>query len=217
MAEACRALGLPIVSGNVSLYNETPDGPILPTPVIGTVGLLEDRSRAISMAWSAGDEIWLLGEPAWDAASLAASELAWRRGRFGGQPALDLAAAVRLLSLMAELGERELLRGAHDLSVGGLAIALARLAIASAVGASVQLPTEARSMPSAAWFGERGGRVLVAVAPPSASAVAAAARATGVQALRLGVAGGETLRIASGDSGPTMSLDQLRDAWTTPF
>jgi phosphoribosylformylglycinamidine synthase len=215
MADACRALGLPIVSGNVSLYNETPDGPILPTPVIGTVGLLEDRSRAIPMAWSAGDEIWLLGEPAWDAAALAASELAWRRGRFGGQPALDLAAAVRLVPLMARLAESELLSGAHDLSVGGLAVALARLAIASGMGATIQLPVEALSMPSAAWFGERGGRVLVAVAARSASAMAAAASAAGVRAARLGVAGGEALGIAPGDL--TLSLDQLSDAWTTPF
>ena len=65
MADACRALDLPIVSGNVSLYNETPDGPILPTPVVGTVGLLEDRSRLVPMRWREGDEIWLLGERGW--------------------------------------------------------------------------------------------------------------------------------------------------------
>ena len=118
---------------------------------------------------------------------------------------------------MARLGENRLLSGAHDLSVGGLAVALARLAIASGVGATIQLPVEARSMPSAAWFGERAGRVLVAVAPRSASAIAAAARAAGVQAQRLGVAGGEALGIAPGNLGVALSLDQLRDAWTTPF
>jgi phosphoribosylformylglycinamidine synthase len=217
MAEACVALGLPIVSGNVSLYNETPDGPILPTPVVGTVGLLEDRSRAFPMRWSAGDEIWLLGEPAWEAGSLAASELAWRRGRFGGRPALDLEAAVRLMSLLRDLAEQGGLAGAHDTSVGGLAVALARLGIASGVGAAIQLPAEAALVSTAALFGERGGRVLVAVAPGSAPAVESAANAAGVWAQRLGVAEGDALSIGLGEHRLVLGLDQLRAAWTTPF
>nr|MBA3688860.1 phosphoribosylformylglycinamidine synthase subunit PurL [Chloroflexota bacterium] len=162
MAEACVALGLPIVSGNVSLYNETPDGPILPTPVVGMVGLLEDRSRAIPMRWSQGNEIWLLGVPAWDPGSLAASELAWRRGQFGGKPSLDLSAAARLVSLLSDLGVGGEVTGAHDTSVGGLAVAIARLVIASGVGATIALPREAAAWPTASLFGERGGRVLVA-------------------------------------------------------
>jgi phosphoribosylformylglycinamidine synthase II len=217
MAEACIALGLPIVSGNVSLYNETPNGPILPTPVIGTVGLLEDRSRAIPMRWNSGDEIWLLGEPAWEAGSLAASELAWRRGRFGGRPALDLAAAVRLISLLRVLAESGALRGAHDTSVGGLAIALARLGIASGVGAAIQLPAEAASIPTAALFGERVGRALVAVTPASSPTVEAAAATAEVQAQRLGVAEGDTLGIGLGEHRLVLGLDQMHTAWTTPF
>jgi phosphoribosylformylglycinamidine synthase len=217
MAEACVALGLPIVSGNVSLYNETPDGPILPTPVIGTVGLLEDRSRAIPMRWNAGDEVWLLGEPAWEVDSLAASELAWRRGRFGGRPALDLPAAVRLVSLLRDLAASGALRGAHDASVGGVAIALARLGIASRVGAVIQLPKDAAATPTAALFGERGGRVLVAVSPASAPAVEAAAAAAGVLAQRLGVAEGDALSIALGEHELVVGVDQLDAAWTTPF
>ena len=86
IAAACRALGLPVVSGNVSLYNETPDGPILPTPVIGTIGMLDDREARVGMGWSRGDEIWLLGDPAADVAALVASELAWRRAVRGGVP-----------------------------------------------------------------------------------------------------------------------------------
>jgi phosphoribosylformylglycinamidine synthase len=217
MGEACRALGLPIVSGNVSLYNETPDGPILPTPVVGTVGLLEDRSRAVPMRWSEGDEIWLLGAPAWDAGALAASELAWRRGRFGGEPSLDLPGAVRLVALLADLGARRLVTGAHDTSVGGLGVALARLAIASSVGATITLPPEAAPLPSASTFGERGGRVLAAVAPDAVVGVLSAADAAGVSALRLGVAGGDVLDLAVGETQLTLSLDQLRAAWSTPF
>ena len=167
MSEACRSLGIPIVSGNVSLYNETPDGPILPTPVVGTVGLLEDRSRAVPMAWHAGDEIWLLGAPAWAAGALAASELAWRRGRFGGEPSLDVEAAARLVTLLGRLAADGLVAGAHDVSVGGIAVALARMAIASSTGATVALPAAASALPTAGLFGERGGRVLVAVSPAS--------------------------------------------------
>ena len=217
MAEACVALGLPIVSGNVSLYNETPDGPILPTPVVGTVGLLEDRSRTIPMRWNEGDEIWLLGVPAWDPGSLAASELAWRRGRFGGQPSLDLAAATRLVPLLGGLGFGGMVTGAHDTSVGGLGVAVARLAIASGVGATITLPREAAEWPTASLFGERGGRVLVGLAPGSAGAVAAAAKAASVPALALGRAEGLSVSLAIGETVLNSGLAQLRAAWSTAF
>jgi phosphoribosylformylglycinamidine synthase len=217
MAEACVALGLPIVSGNVSLYNETPDGPILPTPVIGTVGLLEDRSRAIPMRWNEGDEIWLLGQPGWDAPALAASELAWRRGRFGGEPSLDLAAAVRLVSLLSDLGAAAIVSGAHDTSVGGLGVALARLAIASGAGADIALPSQASEWPTASLFGERGGRVLVSLAPARAVALAAAAGAAAVPALRLGTAGGSSLDLSFGEARLSIGIDRLLAAWSTAF
>ena len=217
MAEACVGLGIPIVSGNVSLYNETPDGPIVPTPVIGTVGLLDERSRAIPMRWNQGDEIWLLGAPAWEAGALAASELAWRRGRFGGQPSLDLPAAVKLVRLLGRFGTGGLLTGAHDTSVGGLGVALARLSVASGVGALIALPPVAESLPTAALFGERGGRVLVALAPRSAGGVAAATEAAGVAAQRLGTADGASLNLAIGEVRISLGLDQLRAAWSAPF
>jgi phosphoribosylformylglycinamidine synthase len=215
MADACRALEVPIASGNVSLYNATPAGGILPTPVIGTVGLLEDRSLAVPMAWPDGDEIWLLGDPAFDADALAASELAWRRGRFGGTPRLDLAAAVRLLQLLPLLAERRLVTGAHDASVGGLGVALARLAIASGCGAQGELPPSAAERATAALFGERVGRVLVSVAPGRGSTLAEAAAATGVPALRLGTAGGDELRIRLGAGAVTAAVDRLAATWET--
>jgi phosphoribosylformylglycinamidine synthase len=217
MAEACVALGLPIVSGNVSLYNETPDGAILPTPVVGTVGLLDDRASAIPMRWTAGDEIWLLGAAAWDAAALAASELAWRRGRFGGEPSLDLPAAVSLVALLRQLGGAGLVRGAHDLSVGGLGVALARLALASGVGATIVLPGEARAQPTASLFGERGGRALIAVSPDTVAEMRRTADVRGVPAVRLGVAGGDALDLAAGELPLSVTLVELEGAWTTPF
>jgi phosphoribosylformylglycinamidine synthase len=217
MAEACRALELPVVSGNVSLYNEAPDGPILPTPVIGTVGLLEDRSRAVPMRWRAGDEVWLLGAPAWDAGALSASELAWRRGRFGGEPALDLDTGVRLVALLGELADGGLVGGAHDLSVGGLGVALARLAIASGVGAGIQLPPDAMQHPTASLFGERGGRAIVAIAPERSAAMRRAAGSRQVAALRLGAVGGDGLEVGIGDARLSVTIDQLQAAWSTPF
>jgi phosphoribosylformylglycinamidine synthase subunit PurL len=217
MAEACRALGVPIVSGNVSLYNQTPEGPILPTPVVGTVGLLRDRSAAVPMRWGPGDAIWLLGAPAWDAPALAASEYAWRHGRFGGEPALDLVAAAKVVTLLGRLAGDRILAGAHDASVGGLGVALARLAIASATGAAVSFPPEAAALPTASLFGERSGRVLVAVPPGAEAALSDAARAAGVTASRLGVAGGDRLEIDLGVAHLAASLDQLRAAWSSPF
>src|SRR6185503_10038771 len=134
MAEVCVALGMPTVSGNVSLYNETPDGPILPTPVVGTVGLLADRDLAVPMAWRSGDEIWLIGGSADDSAALAASELAWQRGLRGGLPSLDVEAVSRVVRLLPRLAADRVVASAHDVSVGGLAVALARVAIAAGCG-----------------------------------------------------------------------------------
>ncbi len=217
MAEACRALDLPIVSGNVSLYNETPDGPILPTPVVGTVGLLADRSRLVPMSWRDGDEIWLIGDAGLDGNALAASELAWLRGRHGGTPRLEMDAAVRVVRLLVSLAADGILAGAHDLSVGGLGVALARMAISSGRGAAVSLPTAGAALPTAALFGERVGRVIVAVAPEDGARVADVATAADVPAARLGKAQGPELQIELGGSSLHISVDALASAWETPF
>jgi phosphoribosylformylglycinamidine synthase len=217
MAEACRALRLPIVSGNVSLYNETPAGPILPTPVVGTIGLLEDRSRLVPMRWRAGDKVWLLGDPAADAGALAASELAWRNGRYGGAPQLDVGAAAGVVRLLVALAAEGVVSGAHDLSVGGLAVALARMAIASDCGATVDLPAAAGGRPTAALFGERTGRVLVAVAPEDAGRLGDAAGAAAVPAERLGTAHGSELVIKLPAAPLRIPVEALASAWQTPL
>ena len=219
MADACRSLGIPIVSGNVSLYNETEAGPILPTPVVGTVGLLADRSTAVPMRWKPGDAIWLLGAPAWDAGALAGSELAWRSGRFGGRPTLDVPAASRLVALLVRLADDHVLSGAHDVSIGGLAAALSRLAMASGTGASISLTNEeeAAARPTAALFGERTGRAVVAVQPEHEAALADAAVDAQVSAIRLGAAGGTELAVSFGSVELRWALAELERAWTTPF
>jgi phosphoribosylformylglycinamidine synthase len=212
MAEACRALDIPVVSGNVSLYNETPDGPILPTPVVGMIGLLDDRSRAVPMAWHDGDELWLLGPAEVDASSLAGSERAARDGILGGVPSLDLAAAARLVTLLGELSRDRVVLAAHDASIGGIAVATARMAIAAGVGAQLSL-AEVEALPTAAWFGERGGRVLVATADGTGERLAAASAARGVSCRRLGSVGGTLLRL----DGREVEVMALRAAWETPF
>jgi phosphoribosylformylglycinamidine synthase len=206
IADACRALELPVVSGNVSLYHETPAGPILPTPVVGTVGLLQDRARVLRPAWQAGDEVWLLGDTGDDPAALAGSELAWRRGQRGGVPALDLPAAVTTVRGLLELADAGAIRAAHDASVGGLGVAMARMAIAAGIGAELAISS---TYPTAALFGERVGRVLVTIASTEAWRTAA----SGMTARRLGTVGGERLRIRVGDRLLDVAVDRLTDAW----
>ncbi len=214
LTDACRALDIPIVSGNVSLYNETPDGPILPTPLVGMVGLLDDRTLAMPMRWTDGDELWLLGDPGFDAPSLAGSLLARRRQVDGGRPSLDVDAVARLVGLLPQLADARLLDGAHDVSRGGLGVALARMAISSGSGAAVELDA---ALPSAALFGERTGRVVVAVAADHVPSMRAAATQADVAALRLGTAGSTELVIRTGRDELRTSVAVLREAWETPF
>ena len=215
IADACRALHLPVVSGNVSLYNETPDGPILPTPVIGTLGLLADREWRVGMAWSAGDEVWLLGDLAADVDALAGSELAWRRGARGGRPTLDVAAAAGVVVSVQKLAAARLLSAAHDASVGGIGVALARMAIAASTGARIELPGDAAA-PTAVAFGERAGRVIVGVAPERVADFRAAISDSG-GATCLGVAGGEALELRIGPGRVSAPVERLAAAWRTRF
>ena len=130
MAEACEALGIPIVSGNVSLYNETDGRAIDPTPVVGCVGLLEDV-REVPPRWREGDVILLAGA---SPVALAGSEYQARFGEVGGRPArLDLAAEAALVEFLWRAAPRCSL--VHDVSLGGLAVALAKAALHSGIGA----------------------------------------------------------------------------------
>jgi phosphoribosylformylglycinamidine synthase len=214
IADACRAIGVPVVSGNVSLYNETPDGPILPTPVVGTVGLIGDRATTLGMAWHAADELWLIGELADTPDALAASELAWRRGVRGGRAKLDLDGAAAVVRLVSRLASDGLMCAAHDASVGGIGVALARMAISSAVGARVEIPT---AWPTAALFGERAGRAIVAVHSSTVDGFRAALDRAGVPGMPIGTAAGATLDLRAAGVEMSIGLDQLTDAWRTPF
>jgi phosphoribosylformylglycinamidine synthase II len=162
ITEACLALGVPVVGGNVSLYNEAPTGPIFPTPVIGMVGRLPDPTRAGRLGFAAdGDAVALIGR--FDAAA-AGSELAKLRGAeiAGPLPALDaqaIRAAHESVRLMVNSGA---LRSAHDIAEGGITVALAECCIAGGIGASVRLPDGLDP------FGEAPGRAFVVSGPAQA-------------------------------------------------
>jgi phosphoribosylformylglycinamidine synthase len=215
LSDAARELGTPVVSGNVSFYNETLGRPIFPTPTIGMLGLLEPWERfAVSHFPAAGLALVLLGE---NREELGGSEwLALRRGlEAGSPPAVDLGHERRLLALLAEGVARGWIAAAHDVSAGGLAVALAEGTFSgpagTRVGARVRLAERMR--PDALLFGEATGRVVVATARPEA--LLAAARAAGVPARTVGETGGGRLVIGpeAGDPWIDLALERLEDVW----
>ena len=190
MAEACEALRVPIVSGNVSLYNETDGRAIDPTPVVGCVGLLDDVRR-VPRGWREGDVILLAGA---SPVALAGSEYQARWGEVGGRPArLDLAAEASLVEFLWRAAPQCSL--VHDVSHGGLAVSLAEAALFSGLGAELALPDDPR-----AWFGEGGGQAVLACSPDLVEKLG------GVPIRKLGVVGGTNLL--------GLELDALREAWS---
>jgi phosphoribosylformylglycinamidine synthase len=197
MAEACRALDIPVIGGNVSLYNESRGRDIDPTPVVGTLGLVRDLQRPPpGIALVGGDSIVLLQAPA-TAPSLAGSKWAAEiHDHSGGRLAEpDWPVHRRLIELVAELaqGLGAEVHGIHDVSDGGLAVALAEMAVSSQVGLEVDLGPDPQA---ADLFGEAPSRVLVSVPPEEVDALAGRAAAAGLEALKLGRAGGGRLRMS---------------------
>ncbi|HEY8483866.1 MAG TPA: phosphoribosylformylglycinamidine synthase subunit PurL [Longimicrobiales bacterium] len=203
MAEACRKFETPVVSGNVSLYNESPSGAIYPTPTIGMVGVLEDVERRITLGFKEpGDAVVLLGR---NTNELGGSEyLKVIHGRVAGDaPAVDLDAEKALQEAMLELAQKGLVRSAHDCSEGGLAVCLAECAIADPerlLGAEVELDDDLAV--AALLFGEAQGRIVVSCVPERVEEVLEVARRHGVPARRIGrvgeVGGRFVVRTASG-------------------
>ncbi|MDQ3121354.1 MAG: AIR synthase-related protein, partial [Actinomycetota bacterium] len=183
MAAACDALGLPIVSGNVSLYNETNGRAIHPTPVVGAVGLVPDVRR-VPKGWREGDSV-LLAEAS--PLSLAGSEYQAVFGEVSGSPGpLDLDAEARLVSFLWQAAP--LCSLVHDSSEGGLAVCLAEAAIFSGCGAVLALGDDPLAL-----FGEVGGRAVLACAPEVRDDLRRLGAEFGVQVNGIGVAGGGTL------------------------
>jgi phosphoribosylformylglycinamidine synthase subunit PurL len=210
LADACRALGVPVVGGNVSLYNEGPEGPIYPTPVVGMVGELPDPSLALPSAFAAeGDTIALLGpfEP-----SLAGSELAKLRGELDkGLPQPDIAAVAAACSAVRKAVRAGVLVSAHDISDGGLACALAECAIGAGRGCQVDLQhlRERGCSPEEALFGEGPGGFLISGDRQKLESLAG----DGVAIVHLGRVGGSSVEIAAGDRSLSVDLDAVERAW----
>jgi phosphoribosylformylglycinamidine synthase II len=216
IAEACAALSFPVVSGNVSLYNETNGRAILPTPTIGGVGLIEDFSKSATLAFKAADEqILLLGETrGWLGQSIYLREICGREE--GAPPPVDLAAERRNGDLVRALITEGVATAVHDVSDGGLLIALAEMAIASGIGA--RLYAAATLMPEHAfWFGEDQARYVITVRPAHADAVMARAKAAGVPLRRLGQTFGNVLTLPNEGPIPVRTLTERFEAWLPAF
>ena len=216
MAAACDALGVPVVSGNVSLYNEASGQGVYPTPVIGALGLLEDAARHCTSAFThEGDVVVLLGAARVDGdpSSLAGSELmAMTQERVAGQPALDLDMERRLQRLCRRAIAHDVVRAAHDCSEGGLAVALAECAILGGVGVALDASAlgDAGERWDAALFGEAQSRVVVALAPDNAATLAALAVEEGVPYVALGRTQGDRVTVPGLIDLPVSALG---DAW----
>jgi phosphoribosylformylglycinamidine synthase len=189
LADGCAALGVPVTGGNVSFYNQTGTVAIHPTPVIGVLGVHDDVRRRISIGFgAAGDGIVLLGRTAAEFGGSAWAHV--RHGHLGGRPpASDLDAERRLAALLAAAAADGLLTAAHDLSDGGLAVALAESCLRGGAGCAVRLPGD----PFTALFSESAARCLVAVRADAEAAFGQLREAHGVPGETIGAVGGDSL------------------------
>jgi phosphoribosylformylglycinamidine synthase subunit PurL len=214
MRAACLALDYPVVSGNVSLYNETNSKGILPTPAIGGVGLIADAAASIGLAFPPGGQtIILIGETAGHlGASLYLREIAGREE--GAPPPVDLAAERRNGDFVrAQIAARRV-GACHDIGDGGLLVALAEMAMASGIGAEIAVP--AGAVPLHAYlFGEDQARYVLTTTAPDA--VLAAAATAGVAATRLGVTGGAALTVHGAGAISTSELKRVNEAWLPAY
>jgi phosphoribosylformylglycinamidine synthase len=207
LADGAFEMGLPITGGNVSFYNQTGTTAILPTPIIGVLGVIEDvRTRTPMSFTDAGLELYLLG--ATDE-NLSGSEWAYLHGMRGGvAPTADLAREMRLIDLLVTANQNKLFTAAHDLSQGGLAATLTEMVLRHNVGAQVTLNNPGNSLVS-----ETPGRVVVAIASDQAPSLLALAGAKNIPLAKIGSTGGDALII----NDCVISLDELRTAHTETF
>ena len=223
MGDACRALGTPVTGGNVSFYNENPEGAVFPTPTIGMLGLVEDLdAHGTTAAFKAeGDAVFLLTPATWRhrtaSNDLGGSEyLALIHGTTAGEaPHLDLNEEVAVQQAMLALIRAGLVRSAHDVSDGGLAVCLAESALFSnTLGAHIDLAVEPGHRLDAVLFGEAQSRIVFTAQADKADAVRSVLAGRAVQACRLGTVTSGPLHIAINEQ-PVIALP--RDAMKAPY
>jgi phosphoribosylformylglycinamidine synthase len=222
MAEACRALDYPIVSGNVSLYNETNGIGIPPTPAIGGVGVVPDSSKLADMRLkSEGDVLILIGREEGHLGQSLYQHYA--TGKFdGAPPPVDLEAEIKAGRLVRALIREGRVSAVHDCSDGGLLVAVAEMALAggehglsrAATGLGVELyPYEGKLPAHAIWFGEDQGRYVVEVAPRRAEEVLERARLLDLSARIVGRTGGDAITLKGEKALPLSELRDAHEAW----
>ncbi|MCX5481531.1 phosphoribosylformylglycinamidine synthase subunit PurL [Kaistia geumhonensis] len=213
---ACRALDFPIVSGNVSLYNETSGVGILPTPAIGGVGLLPDLSVMARIAFAkAGDAILLIGKPGNHLGqSIYLREVLGREE--GAPPPVDLGEERRVGDFVRGLIRGGGVTACHDISDGGLAVALAEMAMAGRIGAVIRLPADVAT-PHAWLFGEDQARYVVTLAAGDVAAVLASAASAGVAASQIGSVGGDGLDVEGLATISVANLAEAHENWFPAF
>ena len=207
LADGCLEMGLPITGGNVSFYNQTGTVAILPTPVIGVLGVIDDVRTRTPMSFDrAGLDLYLLGETQED---LAGSEWAYMHNQRGGiAPIADLQREMRLIELLVAGRTKKIFTAAHDLSQGGLAATLTEMVLRHNTGATIQLENVGISLLS-----ETPGRVVVAIDPGQTQALTNEAAAQQIALTKIGVTGGDALVI----NQVIIALNELRTAHTQTF
>jgi phosphoribosylformylglycinamidine synthase len=211
LADGCRELGMPVTGGNVSFYNQTGSTPILPTPVVGVLGVMDDVTRRTPGGFqSAGQAIYLLGETRDELSGSAWADVI--HDHLGGQPpTVDLAQEKALAEVLIRGSRRGLLASAHDLAEGGLAQALVESMLRHGLGARIRLPAEADAF---VWlFSESAGRVLVSVKEGTGRDLASLCRVNGVKLTNIGIvkAGEDASLEVVGRF--TLPLERIRRAW----
>ncbi len=188
LADGALEMGLPVTGGNVSFYNQTGDVAIVPTPVIGILGVIDDVRKAISYKFNGEKELILLGETLEE---LSGGEWADIHGHLGGlPPRVNLQREMTLANFM--YAQRDYIAAAHDLSDGGLAVALIEMLLQSKTGAKISIHGD----PFMHLFSESTGRILIAVAPEDSNYLVGKATDVGITTTRLGKSGGENLEIS---------------------
>jgi phosphoribosylformylglycinamidine synthase subunit PurL len=211
LADGCRVLGTPVTGGNVSFYNQTGSTPILPTPVVGVLGVMDDVTRRTPGGFQAdGQVIYLLGETRDELAGSAWADVI--HDHLGGRPpAVDLAHEKALAEVLIRGSRRGLLASAHDLAEGGLAQALVESALRHGLGARIELPPEAD--PFVWLFSESAGRALLSVKEFADSDLVTLCRINGVMLTRLGVVTAEADATLEVVGQFTLPLARIREAW----
>lgn len=213
MAEACRHFDTPVIGGNVSLYNENAKDAIYPTPVVGMVGLVHDTDHIMTQGFKqAGDVVILLGDTK---AELGGSEfqLVIHGVTEGRPPVLELDTELRLQKTVLKLIQDGLVKSAHDVSEGGLAVAIAESAISGGIGAEVEVSAEGLRT-DVALFSESQSRIVLSVSPEAADAVVEACTQNEVPVQRIGVVGGDRISIqVNGQQAIDVAQHEAERVW----